>query len=154
MAGGAEKKARMAVKRAYRLWISVIVTVNVAYFMCKVVLFPGNTTFGKLRLFGLVISSLSYYVGLQGTIYQAMQNIEGGYYFDILAITSLSQALCCYSDYLGWAVYMLLFVIGGWSIVSQFLGSKEPQPETNSVEKERKAKRRAEKKQKRRVKYI
>ncbi len=63
-----------------------------------VVLFPGNTTFGKLRLFGLVISSLSYYVGLQGTIYQAMQNIEGGYYFDILAITSLSQGhiVCTY----------------------------------------------------------
>ncbi len=35
MAGGAEKKAHRAVKRAYRLWISVIVTVNVAYFMCK-----------------------------------------------------------------------------------------------------------------------
>ncbi len=49
---------------------------------------------------------------------------------------------------------MLLFVIGGRYIVSQFLGSKERQPETNdSVEKE-KDRKRAEKKQKRKVKYI
>ncbi len=59
-----------------------------------VVLFPGNGTFGKWRLFGLVITSLSYYVGLQGTIHQAMLNNDGGYYFDILAITAVSQGHC------------------------------------------------------------
>ncbi len=49
---------------------------------------------------------------------------------------------------------MVLLVIGGWYIVSQFLGSKEQQPETNdSVEKE-KDRKRAERKQKRKVKYF
>ncbi len=41
------------------------------------------------------MTSLSYYVGLQGTIHQARLNNEGGYYFDILAITALSQGHLC-----------------------------------------------------------
>ncbi len=51
---------------------------------------------------------------------------------------------------------MILIVIGGGYIVSQFLGSKEPQSKTqnDSDEKVKKDRRRTERKQNRRVKYV
>lgn len=65
------------------------------------------SSFGRWQAFGLLVTSIIYYICYQGVVEAARMGVPGGVYFDVLVVCLTGQAVSTVSSF-GWYIYLLV----------------------------------------------
>mmetsp|Transcript_66946 Transcript_66946/g.131953 ORF Transcript_66946/g.131953 Transcript_66946/m.131953 type:complete len:158 (-) Transcript_66946:43-516(-) len=155
MAGQAEKKLAARAEEGRKVYLYIIIGVNVAYFLLRIV-WRWSTFFRWNQAGFLLFSAVSYFTF--GAITRSLElGMDSEYYKDLYIVNLATQALVSFSNY-GWLLYLLVPGYLGFQIVKMLLNYVFTPTAEEMAENDSNAKKKAEKKaakaEKPKVKYM